>query len=114
MSELDEKESPYVTFGRELGELVTSKQKAYGNAFERSADMLKILYPNGVRPDQFVDLLTVARILDKLMRVATDKDAFGEDPFQDIGGYAMLAVVKHRDMKDWSKYNMSTMGDKQE
>lgn len=88
--------SEYIKFGNELGELVTAKQKAYGNAFEKSADMLKILYPNGISTEQFIDALTMTRICDKLMRIATMKDAFDEDPFADIAGYAMLNVVRQR------------------
>jgi cell division protein FtsB len=29
-----------------------------------------------------------------MMRIATDKDAFGESPFQDIAGYGLLGLQK--------------------
>lgn len=79
--------------GAELGELVATKNAAYGSSFSSSADFLRLLYPNGVKPEQYLHMLTVARIFDKLMRIATDKDAFGEEPFKDIAGYAILGTA---------------------
>ena len=76
----------------DLADLVEQKQHAYGDSFGKSGDVLRILYPNGVRVDQYADLLTVTRVLDKLFRVATAKDALGESPWRDIGGYALLAL----------------------
>ncbi len=83
----------YVKLGQEIGELVQSKNQAYGSSFTKAGDILAILYPDGVQPHQYVDMLAIIRIVDKLFRVATDKDAFGEDPFKDICGYALLAVA---------------------
>jgi hypothetical protein len=37
-------------------------------------------------------MLAITRILDKLFRIATRKDAFGESPFKDIAGYGILGV----------------------
>ena len=54
--------------------------------------MLRILYPSGVSPDQYDDLLAVARIVDKLFRIANQKDAFGESPYRDIAGYGLLGA----------------------
>ena len=42
------------------------------------------------------DVLTIARIWDKIKRIATDKDAFGESPYKDIAGYAILGVGKKK------------------
>ena len=78
-----------------IGKLVTEKNKAYGNAFMVSSDILKLIFPNGVKPEQYTDLLLVNRIIDKLLRIAKDKNAFGEDPFEDITGYGILGVSKH-------------------
>jgi hypothetical protein len=86
--------SSFEQIGNEIGKLVTEKNKAYGNAFEKSCDILKVLYPDGIPVDKLQDALTIVRIIDKLMRIATDKDAFGEDPFRDIAGYSILAVEK--------------------
>ena len=32
-------------------------------------------------------------MIDKLFRIATRKDAFGESPYRDIAGYALLGLV---------------------
>jgi hypothetical protein len=31
------------------------KNKAYGSAFQKSGDIMAILYPNGIKPDQMND-----------------------------------------------------------
>ena len=55
------------------------------------------MFPNGIKVDQYGDLLTIARILDKLFRIANDPDAFDENPYQDIVGYALLAMKKYEE-----------------
>lgn len=75
---------------REIGVLLEEKNAAYGNAFIESERVLKVLYPNGVRPDQYTDMLAITRVLDKLFRIANRKDAFGENPWEDIAGYGIL------------------------
>ena len=84
----------YAALGKSIGELVQSKNASYGDSFSNSGKILAILYPNGVKPEQYTDMLTVVRILDKLARVATRKDAFGESPFKDIAGYGILGYAK--------------------
>ena len=84
--------------GEEIGEVVTRKNKVYGNSFGKSADFIRLLYPDGIRPDQYDDVLLLARIFDKLVRIATGaKDE--ENPYFDIAGYAVLGV----DMKNRAK-----------
>jgi hypothetical protein len=80
----------------DLGSLLEEKNKAYGSAFSKSSEVLKILYPNGVEPDQYTDLLLTTRILDKLFRIATDKSAFNEEPWKDIAGYGLLGIYKEQ------------------
>ncbi len=82
--------------GAELGSLVDEKNRKYGQSFAKSGDFLRMLWPDGIKPDQYQDMLTIIRIFDKMNRIATDKDAFGEDPFSDITGYALLAVGMRR------------------
>lgn len=79
--------------GARIGRLVEVKNKAYGSAFAKSGDILKILYPDGVAPEGYVHMLLVVRIIDKMFRIANDPRAFGESPFQDITGYGILGVV---------------------
>ena len=86
--------SRFVEIGNAIGNKVTDKNKAYGNSFETVAGALRLLYPNGIKPEQYGDALTLVRVWDKMMRIATDKDAFGESPWEDITGYGILAVEK--------------------
>ena len=80
----------------EIAGLVAEKQVAYGDSFGRSGEIMRVLYPNGVSVEQLEDALVVVRIVDKLFRIANVKDAFGESPFRDIMGYALLGVEKNK------------------
>lgn len=94
-----EPENDFQRVAREIGELVTQKNKAYGDAFGKSGDFLKLLYPNGLKPEQYNDALSLVRMFDKMMRVATRKDAFGESPWRDMNGYTLLSVVRDELLK---------------
>tara|TARA_R100001244_G_C5129916_1_gene125522 strand:- start:339 stop:647 length:309 start_codon:yes stop_codon:yes gene_type:complete len=87
----------YSDIGSTVGKLVEDKQKAYGDSFGRSGRCLLEMFPNGIKIDQYGDLLTIARILDKLFRIANDPDAFDENPYQDIVGYALLAMKRYEE-----------------
>ena len=87
--------SNYEDIGFEVGELVQRKQRAYGDSFGRSCDCLRQMFPNGIKPEQYDDLLTIARILDKLFRIANNPKAFNENPYQDIVGYGLLGMKRH-------------------
>ena len=94
MSELHDK---FKKTAKEIGELLVVKNTAYGNSFNTSGEILRVLYPEGVRPDQYEDLLAIARIIDKLYRIASKedgKDQMGESPYRDISGYGILGTVR--------------------
>ncbi len=80
--------------------LLEKKQKSYGDAFGSMEAVFKILYPNGISPYQYGDLLTVVRMLDKVFRIANmppeGKDVMGEEPYKDIAGYALLALEREK------------------
>lgn len=76
----------------DIAELVRKKQRSYGDSYGKSCEVLKVLYPDGVTPDGYKDLLAVTRVIDKLFRVANDKGAFDENPWADIVGYGLLAM----------------------
>ncbi len=76
-----------------LGTLVSQKNEAYGDAFSQAGNVIRVLYPDGVKPEQYVDLLVTVRIVDKLFRIANRKDALGENPWQDIAGYGILMTA---------------------
>lgn len=79
----------YAEIGKRIGELVEVKNSQYGNSFHKSGDFLKILYPNGIKPEQYKDMLGLVRIFDKQMRIANGNQG-EENAFQDITGYGIL------------------------
>lgn len=94
-----EDKSVYVDIGTAIGKLVSEKQRAYGDSFSKSCEILEILYPNGITPDRYRDLLTITRVIDKLFRIATKKDALGENAWEDIAGYSILSVWRDSENK---------------
>jgi len=87
----------YETTAEEIGKLVSNKNAAYGSSFAEAHKILEVLYPQGIAPHQFTDALGIIRVIDKLFRIATKKDAFGESPWQDIAGYGLLGTVRAKD-----------------
>jgi len=87
--------SNFAEIGEEVGKLVHDKRLAYGDSFGRSGECLRQMFPKGIKPNQYDDLLTIARILDKLFRIASDPTAFDENPYQDIVGYGLLGMNRH-------------------
>ena len=88
----------YKEIGEEIGCLVQEKNEAYGDSFGQACRILEVLYPMGIQPAQYRDALAITRVIDKLFRLANKKDAFGESPWRDICGYAILGVAN--DTKD--------------
>lgn len=84
----------YEMLAMEIGQLVDEKNEAYGDSANTSSEAFKLLYPNGIKPEQYSDALLLVRVWDKMKRIATRKDAFGESPFKDIAGYGLLGAMK--------------------
>lgn len=93
-------------FAAEIGKVVDEKNKAYGNSFAEAGEFLKILYPSGIPLESYNDALTLTRIFDKLKRIATNNDPFGEDPFFDIAGYAILGAYNNKRLKEEKKQRL--------
>jgi len=83
----------YREIAGEIGELVAEKNKAYGNSFGQAQEILEVLFPDGIKHEQYTDMLAIVRVIDKLFRIANKKDAFGESPWKDICGYAILGIA---------------------
>jgi hypothetical protein len=77
---MSDKKNAFVKFGEEIGNLVAEKNEAYGDSFGKIG-------------------LTVVRVIDKLFRIATKKDAFGESPWKDICGYGLLGWRRDEEKK---------------
>ena len=89
----------YELLASEIGKLTAEKNKAYGDSFGKASDILKTLYPKGIPPESYDDALAITRVIDKLFRLATRKDAFGESPWRDICGYALLGMANDEENK---------------
>jgi len=87
--------SEWASLGAEVATVVDATNTAYGDAFSKSGDFLKLLYPDGIKPEQYQDMLALVRVFDKQMRIATNPGAFGESPFRDIAGYGLLGYREH-------------------
>ena len=91
--------SKYEQTAEEIGKLVTEKNAAYGSSFAEAHRILEVLYPNGIKVEQYTDALAIVRVIDKLFRIATSKKAFGESPWRDIAGYGLLGTVRDDESK---------------
>lgn len=83
----------YKRQGMKVGELVDTKQQQYGDSFGKAGEVLKVLYPNGIKPEQYGDMLAVVRVIDKLFRIANGNQG-EENAWQDIAGYGLLGMKK--------------------
>jgi hypothetical protein len=107
--------SDFQEIGKLLGELVTIKNEKYGDSFKDSASFLELLYPDGIQPDQYMDMLALVRMFDKIKRIATDKDALGESPFSDLAGYSILGIKNSKGALDkLREYVKEIQSDKKE
>ena len=77
-----------------LATILSMKNDAYGNAFDKTTQILTLLYPTGIKVEQFKDVHVLIRMLDKLSRIARDNDPMGESPYMDIAGYSILALAR--------------------
>ena len=89
----------YESLGKEVGALVDRKQKEYGDSFGRSFSILETLFPDGIRVEQYRDVLLIVRIIDKLFRIATRASGDEENPAKDIAGYGLLGCGLDKETK---------------
>lgn len=89
-------QSKFHKIATDLASLLEEKDKAYGSAYSKTTEFLKLLFPNGVPPEKYSELLYVTRVFDKLMRVATGGSASEglKDALKDIAGYSILELTK--------------------
>lgn len=78
----------------EIGELGERKNAAYGDSAAKYHDFLSLLWPKGVPPASYRDAGLALRVFDKLMRVATNNDPAGENPWDDAAGYALIGATE--------------------
>jgi hypothetical protein len=92
--------SDYKNIANGIAELIEDKQRQYGDSFSKSGKIMAILYPDGIPLEALDDALVVVRVIDKLFRIATaagKKDGGGENPWNDVCGYALLSIKRDID-----------------
>jgi hypothetical protein len=82
----------YESLGLAIGGVVDKKNAAYGDAFGKTEVFLKTMFPDGITPDRYGDVGLMIRMFDKLSRIATNNDPYGENPWEDCCGYAILGA----------------------
>ena len=100
--------NPYEDIAARIGKLCAEKNEAYGDSFGQACKILEVLYPEGIEPRQYRDALAITRVIDKLFRLANQKDAFGESPWQDICGYAILGVANDAQLSNVNDHSDHT------
>lgn len=84
--------SRYIKKAMELGKLVETKQEQYGDSWGKAGKILAILYPDGVKPEQYHTFLGIVRVLDKICRLAAGNKG-DENAWEDLAGYGLLGAV---------------------
>jgi hypothetical protein len=102
--------SRFLPIAQQIGDLVEQKNAAYGSSFEKAGAALRLLYPEGIAPAQMDDALLLARIWDKMQRIATDRDALGESPYRDLAGYGILGAALHESRKEGQSVDTRSSG----
>ena len=80
----------FVDIATKIAKLVEEKQKQYGDMISSMGPILKELYPDGVKPEQYNDLTIIVRMLDKIGRITKGNGAGNEDAWGDLIGYSLL------------------------
>lgn len=83
-------QSKYHALANQLADLLHEKEAAYGSAWRKTGDYLRLLFPYGISCDKYEDVALLVRCFDKLMRIATHREALEEDPWKDLAGYGLL------------------------
>lgn len=83
----------YERIGKEIGKLVDVKNAQYGDAINNTKEFLQILFPDGIKPEQYGEVGLLVRVFDKMKRIANGNRG-GENAWNDIAGYGILMSKK--------------------
>jgi hypothetical protein len=105
----DKNMGKFESLGKEIGQLVDLKQKAYGNSVKKTYEIMQILlqdYDNGdgtytIPKSLLLHMLLTVRDLDKTNRIFSnpDGDLMEEDPYADKTGYGLLGMAMVRELQ---------------
>jgi len=85
-----------VEVAEQIGKFISQKNESYGSAYGFVNKILRDLYAEKVEPNQYLDFVMIARVLEKISRISHHKQAFGEDPWKDIAGYALCRIAEEK------------------
>jgi len=88
--------------GEEIGHMTDVKNEKYGDSFNEAHRILEVLYPNGVKPKDYKNMLGITRVLDKLFRLSKG-DQGTESAWRDIVGYGLLGEQDYQKTKKIEK-----------
>lgn len=94
----------------DIADLTTKKQGEYGDSFGKIGDILRVLYPKGIKPEQYDDMAGVVRVLDKVSRISQG-DKGEESAWQDIMGYGLLGTRKKLNQEEYLKQYRAYFGE---
>ena len=81
----------FLAIAHEVAATLEQKKIEYGDSFNSVEKLLFYLYPKGINPAQYPNLLSIIRISEKLFRLSHAPDT--KDSFTDIAGYSILALL---------------------
>ena len=82
-----------------LSGVLDEKNRMYGDAHVKVAKILMILFPDGISVEQYSTISILIRALDKIARIAADRDALLESAWMDLAGYAVLGWIRDENMR---------------
>jgi hypothetical protein len=80
-----------------IAEMLTEKRKAYGDNLSDTQRILQVLYPEGIPPSAYSEVLVMVRIFDKFKRRANfhrnpESWVDDENPWLDVSGYGVAIL----------------------
>lgn len=78
-----------------IGKFLKYKNHEYNNSHEKATKCIEILFPNGIKFEQYNDFIGIIRILDKISRISNG-NLGTENAWVDLLGYAFLEVLKDK------------------
>lgn len=79
--------------GESIGKMAAGKNVSYGDSYIRTTEFIRLVFPDGIKPEQYHLLAPIIRWWDKTNRLIAKPNAYGESPRIDMVGYAILDAV---------------------
>jgi hypothetical protein len=95
----------YEEIGSFIGSMVDRGNIAGSGTFHETAQVVHVLYPQRINPEQYDDLLAIIRMIDSMFMISREKKSSGKTPYyMDIVCHAIrkcqdlnVGVKKHEE-----------------